>query len=102
MIITGHEKSKLATELQLIDIYYIDVRYSNSYSSNGYLICIELSFLAESWRHVLGLYLLLGHVVLVLVEEMLVLNLYRDTWAQRTMRRRQAGGMKQRKYLFKI
>lgn len=41
----------------------------------SYLIRIELSFLAESWRHVLGLDLLLGHVVLVLVEEMLVLNL---------------------------
>lgn len=40
-----------------------------------YLVSIELSFLAESWRHVLGLDLLLGHVVLVLVEEMLVLNL---------------------------
>ena len=48
-------------------------------SSDEYLICIELSFLAESWRHVLGLDLLLGHVVLVLVEEMLVLNLSRDT-----------------------
>lgn len=44
-------------------------------TSPSYLICIELSFLAESRRHVLGLYLLLGHVVLVLVEKMLVLNL---------------------------
>lgn len=45
-----------------------------------YLIRIELSFLAESWRHVLGLDLLLGRMVLVLVEKMLVLNLS-VTWA---------------------
>ena len=57
------------------------VSCSPALSSNEYLICIELSFLAESWRHVLGLDLLLGHVVLVLVEEMLVLNLSGDTWA---------------------
>lgn len=45
---------------------------------SGYLICIKLSFLAETWRHVLGLDLLLGHVVLVLVKEMLVLNLLNE------------------------
>lgn len=50
-------------------------------TTSSYLICIELSFLAESWRHVLGLDLLLGHMVLVLVEEMLVLNLSKVTWA---------------------
>lgn len=43
--------------------------------TSTYLVSIELSFLTESWRHVLGLDLLLGQVVLVLVEEMLVLNL---------------------------
>lgn len=39
------------------------------------LVCVELAFLAETWRHVLGLGLLLANVVLALVEEMLVLNL---------------------------
>lgn len=39
-----------------------------------YLVSVDLAFLAESWRHVLGLDLLLGHVVLV--EEMLVLHLW--------------------------
>lgn len=40
-----------------------------------HLVRIELSFLAESRRQVLGLDLLLGQVALVLAEEMLVLNL---------------------------
>lgn len=39
-----------------------------------YLVGVDLAFLAETWRHVLGLDLLLGHVVLV--EEMLVLHLW--------------------------
>lgn len=40
-----------------------------------YLVGVDLAFLAEAWRHILGLDLLLGHVVLVLVEKMLVLHL---------------------------
>lgn len=40
-------------------------------TSSSYLICIELSFRAESGGHVLGLDLLQGRVVL----EVLVLNL---------------------------
>lgn len=47
-----------------------------------YLVGVDLAFLAETWRHVLGLDLLLGHVVLV--EEMLVLHL----WAQTEVRPR--------------
>lgn len=38
-----------------------------------YLVGVDLAFLAETRRHILGLDLLLGHVVLVL--EMLVLHL---------------------------
>lgn len=38
-----------------------------------YLVGVDLAFLAETRRHVLGLDLLLGHVVLVL--EMLILHL---------------------------
>lgn len=41
-----------------------------------YLVGVNLAFLAETRRHILGLDLLLGHVVLVLVEEMLVLHLW--------------------------
>ena len=41
--------------------------------ADEYLVCVELPFLTEARRHVLGLGLLLGQVVLV--EEMLVLNL---------------------------
>lgn len=77
-IITGHVKSICTVEhckYQVVQPHY------------RYLICIKLSFLAETWRHVLGLDLLLGHVVLVLVEEMLVLNLFKDT--RELMRRRQ-------------
>lgn len=40
-----------------------------------YLVCIKLSFLDKPGRHVLGLGLLLGWVVLVLTVEMLILSL---------------------------
>lgn len=53
-------------------------RHTSRSTLECHLICIELSFLAESWRHVLGLNLLLGHVALVLAEKMLVLNLHND------------------------
>ena len=59
-----------ATYMQATYFIHCSVLYMSHY-----LISIELSFLAESWRHVLGLDLLLGHEVLVLVEKMLVLNL---------------------------
>lgn len=45
-------------------------------SASCYLIGVELSFLAESRRQILGLDLLLGHMVLV--EKMLVLHLGGD------------------------
>lgn len=45
-------------------------------SRQGYLVGVDLPFLAEAWRHVLVLDLLLGQVVLVLVEKMLVLHLW--------------------------
>lgn len=44
-------------------------------TAQRHLVRVELSFLAESRRQVLGLDLLLGHVALVLAEEMLVLDL---------------------------
>lgn len=44
-------------------------------TAQRHLVRVELSFLAESRRHVLGLDLLLGHVALVLAEKMLVLDL---------------------------
>lgn len=56
-------------------IYQFLATFNSAKLGATYLVSIELSFLAESWRHVLGLDLLLGNVVLVLVEEMLVLNL---------------------------
>lgn len=49
----------------------------SSASASCYLIGVDLSFLAESRRHILGLDLLLGQMVLVLVEKMLVLHLWR-------------------------
>lgn len=59
--------------------------HSGTLGFDNHLVSVELSFLAESWRHVLGLRLLLSHVVLVLVEEMLVLNLVEE---DRSLKRR--------------
>lgn len=67
---------------ELDDKMFLSISCNPATTSSSYLICIELSFLYESWRHVLGLDLLLGQVVLVLVEEMLVLNLLKVTWAK--------------------
>lgn len=66
--------------IKITTIMFLSISYNPATTSSSYLICIELSFLAESWRHVLGLNLLLGRMVLVLVEKMLVLNLSRVTW----------------------
>lgn len=59
----------------------------NEWWAPCYLIGVDLSFLAESRRHVLGLDLLLGHMVLVLVEKMLVLHLWGEGHTDRGERR---------------